>query len=170
MDDVRNENETEAPAPPPLEQGAIRGAFLARAAQGDNSSAGGGTERETGALALRGAFMRHLTEKHSGAVVGDEGGGAGVLRSIYAARTVVVVATPPARPARKAKARPAASRPVRKAKAAPAKKRARAAGKAKRAQPAAKRGPKKRAAPPARRPAARITTRAKKKKKAKGRR
>ena len=160
MDDAQNEKETAAapPARATSEQDAIRGAFLARTAQGDNLS-GGGTGDESGAATLRGAFLKHLTEKRSGAVVGDERGAAGVLRSIYAARSMAVVVAPTTTPpARKAKA---------KAKAAPAKKRGRAA--AKRAQPAKRGAKKRRAAPPRRAAAARPVARGKGKK-AKGRR
>lgn len=159
MDDAHDEkaNET-ASAPltrPTSEQDAIRGAFLARTGQGDTLS-GGGTADETGAATLRGAFLRHLTEKRSGAVVGDEGAAAGVLRSIYAARsTAVLVVAPAARPARKAKP-----------KAAAAKKKGRAV--AKRARPA-KRAAKKRSAAAPRRATARTAVRGKAKK-AKGRR
>jgi hypothetical protein len=161
MDDVQNEKATETTAAPlarpPMDQGAIRGAFLARAAHGGDTAAGGGIQGDAGAATLRGAFMKHLTEKPGGAVVGDEAGGAGVVRSIYAARSTVVAITVGA-----------TARPRRKAKAAPAKKRARAA--TKRAQPA-KRGPKKRrAAAPSRARPTRPPARAKKKKKAKGRR
>ena len=162
MDDAQDEktNET-ASAPlarPTSEQDAIRGAFLARAAHGEALS-GGGTADESGAATLRGAFLKHLTEKRSGAVVGDEGAAAGVLRSIYAARSTAVLVAPvaarTARPARKAKP-----------KAAAAKKKGRAV--AKRAQPA-KRAAKKRGAAAPRRATARTAVRGKAKK-AKGRR
>jgi len=160
MDDAPDDKGTAAAplARPTSEQDAIRGAFLARTAQGGNLS-GGGAEDQSGAATLRGAFLKHLTEKRSGAVVGDEGAAAGVLRSIYAARTTVVAVRATARPARKAKAKA-------KAKAAPARKPARAA--AKRAQPA-KRADKKRAAAAPRRAAGRTMVRGKGKK-AKGRR
>jgi len=128
---------------PPLEQGAIRGAFLARASHAAQSPSAGG-EAESSSATVKDAYLRHLAPpKRPGAVVGDETSGDAVLRSIYAARSTPVAM--PAVPARKApakKKRAAAKTPKR----APAAKRA------------VKRAAKKRAAPSraakARRPAA----------------
>jgi hypothetical protein len=135
MDDLPQPEEpklaTEAP-----EQGAIRGAFLARASQAD-ATGGGGFEGGAASDAMRGAYLRHLTAKPSGAVVGDESSD-NAVRSTYAARSA-----PAAAPARKQRARPAkaakkkraaASRP-RPAKRAKPVKRAQPIKRAKMAKP-----------------------------------
>jgi len=144
--DERKPEENEAPE---SGQGAIRSAYLAR--QGRDTGASGGGETVT--ATVRGVFVSRQTRRHDDAVKGSEDSGAGVLRSIYAARAETVVATPrraarPA-PARKAKAKKAPparkARVVRKArvakaKSAPrAKSRGRAAAKGRRARKAARR-------------------------------
>jgi hypothetical protein len=134
-------------APPPAEQSAIRGAFLARQAQG---AAPGGGEAEIGATTLRGAYLSRLTREtrvQSVAVVGSEETGGAVLRSIYAARTVTVETVAPA-PARRAR-----SGASRRMKAAPAKKArpAKAAPKRRKARVAAARPAKRKKTAPVRR-------------------
>jgi hypothetical protein len=118
-DDPRTDA-ADAGGPPPSEQSAVRGAFLAR--QGQYPASGGGeSEGEAGSASLRGAFLSRLTREtltvrrtRSRVVTGsgtEETGGA-VLRVIYAARTVTVAA--PGRTRRGAKAVPAKkARPAR---------------------------------------------------------
>ncbi len=148
MDDVPEETKETEPAaepltPPPLEQGAIRGAFLARATVGAESTAGGGIQSDdAGAASLKSAFIRHLTEPRSGAVVGDETSGDAVVRSIYAART-----TPSAVPERRRAAPKRKAAPTKKGRARAAAKPAAAAKRGRPAKQAAKRRANTAAAP-----------------------
>ncbi|HXQ50066.1 MAG TPA: hypothetical protein VN802_03140 [Stellaceae bacterium] len=157
--DAQDEPETEAAdasAPPPSEQAAIRGAFLARQAQAGASSGGEG-DNEAANPSVRGAFLSRLTRETQPtrttrarvAAGGTEETGDAVLRLIYAARTVTVAA--PGRTRRAAKAAPPRkARPAKKAarKAAPKAVKKTAKKAVKKAAP----GRKARAAAPARRP------------------
>jgi heparin binding hemagglutinin HbhA len=131
MDDQDDRKEIEEPA---SGLGAIRSAYLARQEQGGASGAGG--DESTASVALRGVYVSQvsrLTRRGDDAVKGSVDAGGTVLRSIYAARAVIVESggsgrgssasrrPAPARaaPAKKAKAK-AKARPAKKAQ--PAKK------------------------------------------------
>ena len=130
QDEVQSQEEAKpaTPAtaePTPTEPDAIRGAYLVRRAQLTEVSSGG----EGDAIALRGAYLRHLSVTVTGVVRGDPTDG-GVLRSVYAARAAdaPLARATPAR--KKAKAKPKVKAKA-KAKAKPTRKPARR-GKAKR--------------------------------------
>ena len=99
MDDAPQPEEIKLDAEAP-EQGAIRGAFVARATYIETTG-GGSLEIVAATAAMRGAYLGRLVERSAGGVVGDEAGDT-FLRSIYAARSA-----PAAAPARKALVRPA---------------------------------------------------------------
>jgi hypothetical protein len=150
--------------PPETGQGAIRGAFLARAAQNAVAGEGGG-QGERADATLRGAYITQIARelRRREVVVGTEDRGGSVLRSVYAAQSIVTTLTSAA-PARRPRAAAKKAAPAKrktapaKKKAAPAKKRrAKAAAPKARAQKrrpvatAARRKAAKKAAAPARR-------------------
>jgi RNA polymerase-binding transcription factor len=149
MDDARNDTQPQDnPAAPAPAQSAIRGAFLARAGQGEETAPSGAPDA-SGAATLRSAFLKHLAPARAGKVVGDEGGGDRVLRSAFAARSAPAAAEAPVRRARPApakrkaaakKKRPArsAAKPMRPAKRAVKKRAAATASRRAKAKPVAR--------------------------------
>jgi len=103
QDEVQSQEEAKpaSPAPAAPEPDAIRGAYLVRRAALTEVSSGGG---EGDAIALRGAYLRHLSSGAAGVVRGDATDG-GVLRSVYIARRAAP-ASHAAAPRKKAKAKP----------------------------------------------------------------
>jgi hypothetical protein len=131
--------DTATATPPDTGQGAIRGAFLARTAR--NAVAGEGGQGERADATLRGAYITQIAreQRRREVVVGTEDLGGSVLRSVYAAQSIVT-SVPGAAPACRARAAAKKAAPAKR-KAAPAKKKA---------PPAKKRRAAKAAAPKAR--------------------
>jgi hypothetical protein len=122
--------QTEAQAEPVMpgaHQDTIRSVFVARTAASSEVSIGGFAQMETTAdgLAVRGAYVAHLSVGETEAVAGDTAAEGDLLRKAYVARAAADAAAParkraPARPARRS-----AVKPARKAARTGAKKTAR---------------------------------------------
>jgi hypothetical protein len=155
--------------PPDTGQGAIRGAFLARTAQ--NAVAGEGGQGERADATLRGAYITQIAreQRRREVVVGTEDRGGSVLRSVYAAQSIVTTLTSSA-PARRPRAAAKKAAPAKR-KAAPAKKKAAPAKKrrAKAAAPKARAQKRRPVATAARRKAAKKAAPARRKKSGRGR-